>query len=208
MPRERSGPVAGIVLAAGTSSRMGVNKMLLKLDGETILRRTVSRAVAAGLEPVLVVLGHEAERARAELSGLACEPVLNADYLLGITASLHAGLAKVPARSAAAVVILADMPFVTSSMIASLVDRYRQSAAPLVISDYAGVDAPPMLYDRSLFSELQAMKGEGCGKQVVKRHRGEALALSWPAAALADVDVRADYERLRAELGEDESRGL
>jgi len=208
MRRERSGPVAGIVLAAGTSSRMGVNKMLLKLDGETILRRTVSRAVAAGLEPVLVVLGHEAERARGELSGLACEPVLNADYLLGITASLHAGLAKVPARSAAAMVILADMPFVTSSMIASLVDRYRQSAAPLVISDYAGVDAPPMLYDRSLFSELQAMKGEGCGKQVVKRHRGEALALSWPAAALADVDVPADYERFRAELGEDESRGL
>jgi CTP:molybdopterin cytidylyltransferase MocA len=70
-----------------------------------------------------------------------------------------------------------------------------------VISDYSGVNAPPMLYDRSLFPELRAMTGEGCGKQVVKRHQGEALPVSWPEAALMDIDVPVDYERLKTELG-------
>jgi len=202
MQPERSGPVAGIVLAAGTSSRMGFNKMLLKLDGETLLRRAVKRASAAGLAPVVVVLGHEADRARGELVNLPCQPVLNADYARGINFSLQAGLAAVPADAAAAMVILADMPFVTAAMIAALVERYRESVAPLVISDYAGINAPPMLYDRSLFGELRAMQGEGCGKQVVKRHRSEAQALSWPAAALADIDVPDDYQRAKTGLAE------
>ena len=202
MQPERNGSVAGIVLAAGTSSRMGFNKMLLSLDGETLLRRTVKRASAAGLAPVVVVLGHEADRARGELANLPCQPILNADYARGINVSLQTGLAAVPADAIAAVVILADMPFVTAPMIAALVERYRQGAAPLVISDYAGINAPPMLYDRSLFAELRAMEGEGCGKQVVKRHRSEAQVLSWPAAALADIDVPDDYQRAKTGLAE------
>ncbi|HEU5248344.1 MAG TPA: nucleotidyltransferase family protein, partial [Thermoanaerobaculia bacterium] len=76
--------------------------------------------------------------------------------------------------------------------------RWREASPPLVVSDYEGVNAPPILYDRSLFAELGAMEGEGCGKQVVKRHRSEAVAVSWPAEALSDVDVPEDYERLRS----------
>jgi molybdenum cofactor cytidylyltransferase len=98
-------------------------------------------------------------------------------------------------------VMLADMPFVTPGMIAGLIGRYRATEAPLVISDYEGVNAPPMLYDRCLFGELLEMTGEGCGRQVVRRHRDEAEVLSWPAAALADLDVPEDYERIRTEVG-------
>ena len=193
--------MAGVVLAAGASNRMGQNKMLFQLDGESLLRRAVNRAVAAGLDPVVVVLGYEADRAYGELAGLTCRPVVNPDYARGINVSLRTGIAALPERAVAAVVLLADMPFVTARMIAMLVERYRETTAPLVISDYAGVHAPPALYDRSLFAELGAMEGEGCGKQVVKRHLGEALAVPWPAAALADIDLPDDYERVRAELG-------
>jgi len=174
--------------------------MLLELDGESILRRAVGRAISAGLDPVVVVLGHEADRTRDELTGLSCRPVVNPDYARGVNASLRAGIAALPDGARAAVVMLADMPFVTARMVETLVERYRRSAAPLVISDYAGVNAPPMLYDRSLFGELGSMEGEGCGKQVVKRHRSEAEVVSWPAEALTDVDVPEDYERVRADL--------
>ncbi|MCY4025186.1 MAG: NTP transferase domain-containing protein, partial [Acidobacteria bacterium] len=92
-------------------------------------------------------------------------------------------------------------PFVTGPIVADLVTRYRASTAPLVISAHGEVNAPPMLYDRALFSELQQMKGEGCGRQVVRRHRDEAVAVSWPEAALQDIDVPEDYERIKAELG-------
>lgn len=200
MPAERSGAVAGVVLAAGSATRMGRNKLLFELDGETLLRRVVGRASGAGLDPVIVVLGHEAERARTELAGLSCTTVVNPDHAKGINRSLRTGIAHVPERARAAVVMLADMPFVTSRMVARLVSSYRESTAPLVISAYGDVNAPPMLYDRALFSELQQMSGEGCGRQVVRRHRHEAVSVSWPEAALRDIDVPEDYERIKAEL--------
>jgi molybdenum cofactor cytidylyltransferase len=198
--RDRGGPVAGILLAAGTSSRMGCNKLLFELDGESMLRGAARRALAGGLAPLLVVLGHQAERASHELAGLACQVVINPDYDQGITSSLKAGLAALmalPAAAQAAVVLLADMPLVSAEMISGLVASYRASRVPLVISDYEGVNAPPMLYDRSLFGELRAMTGGGCGRQVVKRHRDAAQVLRWPASALADLDVPEDYARMR-----------
>lgn len=188
---------AGILLAAGTSSRMGCNKLLLPLEGESVLRRVARRALAAGLSPLVVVLGHEAERTAAEVAGLPCQTVINPEPERGMHSSLKLGLAALPEMAPAAVVVLADMPFVTAEMIAALAARHRETAAPLVISEYEGVHAPPTLYDRRLFSELVAVPDGGHGRQVAKRHRGEAAVLAWPANALADLDVPEDYARVR-----------
>ena len=193
-------PVAGVVLAAGASTRMGRNKLFLVLEGETILRRAVSRAIAAGLDPVVVILGHEAEHAERELAGLRCRPVVNADYALGQGTSLCTGIAALPEAAAAAVVLLADMPFVTIAMIERTVDCWRQSGAPLVTSEYEGIQAPPTLYARSLFAELGTVSGEGCAKHLVRRHRAEAAVLPWPADALADLDAPEDLARAEARI--------
>ena len=205
MPTERTGPIACVVLAAGTSIRMGANKLLLDLDGEPVVRLAAQCALAAGLHPVVVVLGHEAalvERAIGELASQV-RLVVNPDFLLGVNSSLRTGILSLPDTVSACVVMLADMPFVTSPMLSALVTEYRASLAPLVISDYDSVNAPPMLYDRALFGELMTMEGEGCGRAVVKRHRTEAAVLNWPAAALNDLDVPADYDLIR----ESKSRG-
>ena len=69
-----------------------------------------------------------------------------------------------------------------------------------MVSDYGGTLAPPVLYDRALFRELQGLEGDGCGRRAVERHRGEALAVPWPAEALVDLDEPADYERVCVEL--------
>lgn len=207
MPAER-GAVAGILLAAGTASRMGKDKLLLPIGGESLLRRAARRATEAGLHPLIVVLGHEVERMRGELEGLRCRIAVNPDYAEGIHLSVRAGMAALTEGDApdAVVVMLGDMPFVTRDMLARLVDHYRGGSAPLVISDYDGVKAPPMLYDRSLFPELRALQGPGCGREVVKRHGAEAAVVSWPAAALADVDLPEDYERVRGEIEADTPR--
>ena len=181
--------MAGVVLAAGASTRMRENKLLLRLDGESLLRRVVRRALAAELDPVIVVLGHEAKRAERELSGLACRAILNPDHGSGQQTSFRTGIAAVPDEAPAAVILLADMPHVTEEMISALVSRYRETTAPLVVSQYAGVHAPPTLYDRSLFSEIREMTGDGCGRQIVPRHLGEAEAVAWPADRLADLDT-------------------
>jgi molybdenum cofactor cytidylyltransferase len=199
MPPERAGDVAGILLAAGTSSRMGSNKLLFELDGESVLRRAAKRALAGGLSPLVVVLGHESDKTARELEGLPCEWAFNPLYEQGINSSLKSGIMAAQGfKARAAMVMLADMPFVTPEMIAAMIARYRTTEAPLVISDYDGVNAPPMVYDRSLFTELLMMTGEGCGRQVVKRHRAEAEVLPWPVAALADIDVPEDYARVKS----------
>jgi molybdenum cofactor cytidylyltransferase len=202
---ETNGPVAGVVLAAGASTRMGRNKLLLRIGGESLVRRAARRALAAGLDPVIVVVGNEAQRSRQELSGLSCRVVENPDFEKGIHLSLRAGIAAVPPEATAAVVVLADMPLVTDQMMGALVERFRESGATLAISTYGGVQAPPTLYERRLFEELKAAEGEGCSKRVIERHRGEAVSVAWPAAALTDVDRPEDFERIRQELSAEET---
>jgi molybdenum cofactor cytidylyltransferase len=202
MPPAEDKPVAGVVLAAGSSARMGRNKLLLPIGGEAVVRRAVRAALEADLDPVVVVLGHEAERVRAELYGLPCLAVVNPEHARGVGTSLRAGLAEVSAaaRAGAVVVLLADMPFVTASSIRRVVESYRTSRAPLVLSRYGEVDAPPTLYDRSLFPELLALAEGHCGKRVVRRHAHEAAVVPSSVDALRDIDVAADYESARAEL--------
>ena len=203
MPVERTGSIAGVVLAAGTSTRMGRNKLFLELEGKPLVRHVVERASRAGFDPLIVVLGHEAALVQRPLEGIAYQPVMNPDYERGVNSSLRAGIkAAAETGAEAAVVMLADMPFVTTEMITTLIDRYRGGAAPLVVSDYGGVNAPPILYDRSLFGELAVSEGQGCGKHVVKRHRHEAESVSWPVEALADLDVPADYDRMKVGTAE------
>jgi cyclopropane-fatty-acyl-phospholipid synthase len=192
-------PAAGIVLAAGSAKRMGKNKLLLELDGETLVRRAVRVAREAGLDPVLVVVGHEAERVAADLRGLDCAVVPNARHALGMSTSLDAGVSALPAGAQSAVVLLADMPFVEPAMIDALIRRQRETGAPLVASRYGAVPAPPTLYTRTLFPELRGGEGEGRGREVVRRHAGEAAWVDWPASALADVDEPGDLERVSEE---------
>jgi molybdenum cofactor cytidylyltransferase len=198
--------VAGIVLAAGTSSRMGRNKLLLEVDTppygfEPLVRRAVRTALAAGLQPVIVVLGHEADRVAAALGGLPCRPVVNARFAEGQSTSLQAGIGEAAALKApAAVVLLADMPLVTAAMVEGVCERQRETGAPLVVSRYGDVDAPPTLYTAGLYPEVLALTGARCGKQVVRRHRDEAAWVPWPEEALRDVDVAEDYQQVRARL--------
>jgi len=200
MPPKTDSRVGAVILAAGASRRMGAgtNKMLLKLEGESLVRRAVRRALAAGLSPVVVVLGHEAERLRAELAGLPCDFAINPDFTGPTSGSLHKGLEQLPADVGAAVVMLADMVHVTDQMLAGVAAAARGTEAPLVVSRYGDVTAPPLLFRRVLFPELLAWTGEGCGKTVVQRHREEAVYVDWPAAVLTDVDTPEDFAALSA----------
>ncbi|MFL5402647.1 MAG: NTP transferase domain-containing protein [Gemmatimonadales bacterium] len=185
---------AGVILAAGASRRMGRNKMLVQLEGESLVRRAAGRALRAGLTPTVVVLGHDAERAGAELADLAIEIALSPDYTGPTSGSLHRGLERLESAVPAVVVMLADMVLVTEAMLRTMVMAAAMSDAPLVVSRYGEIVAPPLLFRRVLFPELLAWTGEGCGKAVVQRHRSEALMLDWPAAALSDVDTPEDLQ--------------
>lgn len=171
---------------------MGRNKLLLQLDGKALVRRAVEQALAAKLAPVVVVLGHQPRKTRAVLDDLPCLFVRNAAFAGPTSGSLHRGLEALPPTADAAVIMLADMPHVTAAMLVTLASALRENPAALAASRYGDVLAPPLLFRRELFPELLAWHGEGCGRQVVLRHRDRAVFLDWPVDMLADVDTPED----------------
>jgi molybdenum cofactor cytidylyltransferase len=194
--RAAAARIAGIVLAAGESRRMGTNKLLLPVAGEPLVRYACRRALAAGVDPLIIVLGQEGERVREALAGFDCRFALNEEPGGPMSSSLHCGLKCVPADVAAAVVMLADMVNVTEHMVRALMFVARKSTAPLVVSRYGATLAPPVLFRRTLFTELLLSTGEGCGKAVVEHHREAALYVDWPLAALVDVDTPEGFANL------------
>lgn len=201
MPRSTKDlSAAAVILAAGASRRMGRNKMLLELGGETLVHRAARRALAAGLAPVVMVLGHESDRVRAALAGLPVEFAVNPDFTGPTSKSMHQGLGRLGPEIDAVVLMLGDMVFVTETMLAGLRAVARDSGAPLVVSRYGDVTAPPLLFRRTLFGELLAWTGEGCGKAVVEAHRHEAVYVERPAAVLTDLDTPQDFAAALAQL--------
>jgi molybdenum cofactor cytidylyltransferase len=188
--------VAAIILAAGASSRMGRNKMLLDVDGMPMVRHAAAIATDAGCSPVVIVVGHDESAVREALNGIACEFVRNDNFTGPTSGSLHAGLNALGSSVDATVIMLADMVRVTAAMLRALVDAASSTAAPLCVSRYGDVLAPPLLFRRALWPELLAWHGEGCGKAVVKVHQHEAAMLDWPADSLRDIDTPDDYREL------------
>ncbi len=189
--------VAAIVLAAGASTRMGRNKLLLPVEGEAMVHRTVRRVRDAGCDPVIVVTGHDAELVRGALRTLEVSFATSPAPTGPTSASLHAGLHAMPADVDAALVMLADMVQVTTPMLRALIDAAATGSEPLGVSRYGDVLAPPLLFRRALWPELLAWHGEGCGKAVVRAHEAEARMHDWPEPALQDVDTPADYDSVR-----------
>lgn len=189
--------IGAVVLAAGASRRMGTNKLLLPVNGEPMVRRTVRRVIDAGCSPVVVVTGHEPLRVHEALVGLDVSYATSPDPTGPTSASLHAGLQVLPSDADAALVMLSDMVHVTTPMLRALVEGASSGSEPLGVSRYGDVLAPPLVFRRALWPELLAWHGEGCGKAVVRAHQAEARMHDWPVEALQDVDTPEDYAEMR-----------
>ena len=187
--------IAAVVLAAGASTRMGRNKLLLPVDGLPMARRAAQLAIDAGAAPVVVVVGNEQHAVREALDGLECSFVINPEFTGPTSTSLHAGLRALPDDVDGVVILLADMVHVVASMVRTLINSTRDDAS-LSVSRYGDVLAPPLLFRRALWPELLAWHGDGCGKAVVKAHQHEATFHDWPIEALRDVDTPDDYRAL------------
>jgi molybdenum cofactor cytidylyltransferase len=195
-PRATS-KVAGIVLAAGGSARMGRAKQLLPIDGQPMVRRITSAAHTAGLDQVVVVVGAHAQMVQQALAGLPVDVVHNQAWAEGMSTSLAAGLRALRPEMQATIIILADQPALAPGLIRELVGRYRESEALIVAPYYEEQRGNPVLFDRVLFPELLEIQGDRGGREVVGRHQDqvERIEIDDPAVTL-DVDTKHDYERI------------
>lgn len=190
--------VGAIVLAAGSSSRMGSPKQTLQFRGESLLRRAALAALGAGCRPVIVVTGAHAELSRRELDGLDVREVLNPLWETGMASSVRAGvegLVREEADVEAVVLLLCDQPHVNADVVAGLVAAHRANGCPVVASTYGGSLGVPALFGRALFGELAQLEGAAGAKQVIKRHAASARFLPFPSGEV-DVDTPDDFSRL------------
>jgi molybdenum cofactor cytidylyltransferase len=188
------------VLAAGSSSRMGVPKQTLRFGGLSMLRRAVLAALGAGCRPVVVVTGANAELSRRELDGLDVREVLNPLWETGMASSVRAGvegLVGADPEAAAAVLMLCDQPHAGAEVIGGLVAAYRATGSAVVASAYGGGFGVPALFGRALFAELARLEGAAGAKQVIKRHAAEAHFIPFRGGEV-DVDTPDDLSRLTA----------
>jgi molybdenum cofactor cytidylyltransferase len=195
--------IAGIVLAAGSSSRLGRPKQLLAFRGRPLLEHTLAVVAAAQLDEVVVVLGGSAEAITEAVALHGARPVVNPDYRDGQSTSLRVGLAAVEDRADAAVFILGDQPLQQAEVIDAVIETYRRTQAPIVLPSYKGTRGNPVLFDRALFPLLHGLTGDQ-GARPILRARAD-LVTEVPVAAdapPADIDTWDDYRAVLVAAGE------
>jgi 4-nitrophenyl phosphatase len=189
--------IATIILAAGESSRFGKLKQLLEWNGVSLVAHGADVALDAGLGPVIVVLGCEAEAARRALGARPVQAVTNWRWKEGLSTSVQTGLAAVPPESEAAILMQCDQPLVTPGLLQALARRFADTQAAIVHPTHAGQRGTPTLFDRRLFAELASVSGDTGGRAVIAKHPDEIATLEvTDRDVLADIDTPADYERL------------
>ena len=189
--------VTAVVLAAGASTRMGTQKLLLPFGGEPLLTRTVRQVRDAGFDDLLVVLGSEHEQTRAALEGLSVRHAVNTEYATGMGSSFRTAVAHLR-DSSAALFALADQPFVTSAEYRRLLETYRQHAPCIVCARYGDVTAPPHLFDKEFFPELAQLQHGA--RPILQRHVDRTIVLQLPPDLLVDIDTPEDYESAKSRL--------
>jgi molybdenum cofactor cytidylyltransferase len=188
-----------IVLAAGASERMRQPKQLLQFGGNSLLRRAAQTAVESVFEPVVVVLGANFDKTRAEIGDLKVEIVFNPDWPGGLSSSIKIGLEKllqISPNTAAVMLMLADQPLVTSIHLDLFAERFEHSKNPIIAAEYQSTTGVPALFAREVFLELNELSGDKGAKMLLEKHLTKLSTILLPEAAF-DIDTPHDFEKLK-----------
>jgi molybdenum cofactor cytidylyltransferase len=201
-----SGPRHGLfalVLAAGGSRRLGSPKQLLKIGGETLIRRTLQRASAVCGGRTIAVLGCEWRAVLRDAADSVGFFTLNEAWQTGLASSLTLGVRTVPDDCRAVLVLLADQPLVDRSDLETLVIAWCRSPSRIAASRYGDILGPPAIFPRAFFPELLELTGDRGARPVLERHRDTLTIVDCEHAAL-DIDTPDDVAALAARsTGED-----
>jgi molybdenum cofactor cytidylyltransferase len=192
-----TGPIAGIILAAGMSKRLGKPKQLLTIGGESIINRVVDTALNSLLDSVILVLGHRhaeilpvlGDRIRAP----DLEVVVNRDYRKGLSRSLHCGILSVRSRYAACMFLLGDQPLLDSETINHLIEQYRLSAKSICVPLCRGKRKNPTLFSSRYYDRLLNIKGDTGARAIIEEQPENVLFVEIDRpACFRDVDTPGD----------------
>lgn len=189
--------IAGIILAAGQSRRMGRTKQLLPWKKSTILGTVLEQASASCLDAICLVLGAESKSIQGKMNLHGVQVVLNPDFTRGQSTSLKAGLKQLPVEVRAVLFLLGDQPLVSSGTIDQIVRAYQKTKAPIVLPVYQGRRGNPVLIDRCLFPRLMQLEGDTGARAVFTEKAASIHEIPVEEEGVCqDIDTWEDYLRL------------
>ncbi len=189
--------IAGIVLAAGTSSRMGQSKLLLPWGNTTVLGQVLNQARSSYLEDLTLVLGHEAKQISQKIDLQGIQVVVNPYYAQGQSTSLQAGLDHLPQKIQAVMFLLGDQPLVSSQVINTIILAYQRVRAGLILPVFEGQRGNPVLIQRSLFPALSKIKGDTGARVLFEDYADSIHEIPVSEAGVClDMDTWREYEQL------------
>jgi molybdenum cofactor cytidylyltransferase len=188
--------ICAIVLAAGLSRRMGVQKVLLPFGGKSVIAHIVDQLLASKVDKVYVVTGHQAERIREELFGRPVSIVDNPDYESGMLSSVRCGLRALPKQCKGVLVALGDQPSIVSKLVDLMIQSFIASGRWILVPCYDGRRGHPILFSAHYRQEILTYYDDVGLRGLLHAHPEEIFELTVSTAAvLSDMDVPEDYRR-------------
>ncbi len=198
--------VTALVLAAGSSKRLGQPKQLLPYGKTTLLGAVLERAEESeDLDEVLLVLGNAAEAVRASVTLHRARAVYNPEFGEGCAASYRTGLASTDSRAGAVMILLGDQPGLSAEAIHQVAESWRQEGGKIVLASYLGRRGHPLIFDRQLFPELEQLHGDKAAWKLTDQHPDWVREVELGQPMPADVDTRADYEALAQPMADSQA---
>ena len=191
--------ICAVVLAAGLSSRMGVQKLLLPFGGKTVISHIVEQIHASTIDEVHIIVGYQAELISNELFGRAVSIVNNPNYESGMLSSVRCGLNSLPEKCRAVMVILGDQPSITTELINKILQSYAATEKSILVPLYEGKRGHPVLFSLKYRDEIMTQYDCVGLRGLLHNHPEEVFELKVSTASvLCDMDYPEDYRR---ELG-------
>jgi molybdenum cofactor cytidylyltransferase len=205
---EGSNKVAGLVLAAGASTRMGKPKQLLRAGGRTLLERSVEQALGSALDRVVLVLGHQAGQIKRTLGESLYHPklkvVVNRAYHRGISSSIITGLKEIEQEYPYVMIILADMPCLQAGHINRLLQEYLHSPKLIGALKVHNRRTHPVVFHRKLYPELHQLRNDVGARSLFAKYGDQVRLVEAPEGYNdRDIDTPADYRTFREEIQKD-----
>lgn len=194
--------VSGLVLAAGTSSRLGEKtKQLLPWKGTTLVEWVIRQVEAAPLDEVVVVVGHKAAELKSKVSLARARFVEAPGFHEGCTASIRSGLEALDPQAEAVVLVLGDQPEIESATIGSVIELWRRTQAPAVRVSYRGRPGHPLLFAKNNFADLKALHGDKGVWKLLDLHREWVREVEIDKPYPGDINTWEEYTRLSSVAG-------
>jgi molybdenum cofactor cytidylyltransferase len=189
--------LAILILAAGSSSRLGHSKQLLEINGQSLLLKSVTTAIESGTQKIVVVLGANEAAHRKTIEHLPVEIIYNPAWQKGMGSSLKTGLShllKANPKTEMVIAMVCDQPLITADHLKNLIKKFVETKSKIVASFYSDSAGVPALFEKSLFEKMLSLGDEQGAKKIIQLNPELVCTVNFPEGAI-DIDTEDDIKK-------------